>query len=70
MPDIPEDIKALEEKIEALKTQKVQAEKRKINIPNFPVWQPGCVWAWSWPQERLSGQRWDMSWTKYLTLSS
>lgn len=27
MPDIPEDIKALEEKIEALKTQKVQAEK-------------------------------------------
>ena len=27
MPDIPEDIKALEEKIEALKAQKVQAEK-------------------------------------------
>lgn len=21
-------------------------KKRKINIPNFPVWQPGCVWAW------------------------
>ena len=35
MPDIPEDIKALEEKIEALKTQKVQAEKTDDNHTEF-----------------------------------
>lgn len=35
MSDIPEDIKALEEKIEALKTQKVQAEKTEDKHTEF-----------------------------------
>lgn len=70
MPDIPEDIKALEEKIEALKTQKVQAEKTEDKHTEFSRLATGLRMAWSWLQERLSGQRWDMSWTKYLTLSS
>ena len=35
MPEIPEDIKALEKKIEAMKAQKVRAEKRDDKHTDF-----------------------------------